>query len=141
MLEGLLPEEHNKIVLDLAFDIATWHAYAKLRKHTDYTVASFHSQTKELGHQLRMFRNKVGSAYKTKPLPSEEAARIRHSATKAKKGGTASQKNSHDDPNIKLFNMETYKMHSLGDYADHIVRFGPADCSTTQHVGLFSIPP
>ena len=74
VLEGLLREEHDKIILDLSFDIATWHAYAKLRKHTEHTLTSFRSQTKELGRQLRMYLNKVCSAYNTKPLPNEEAA-------------------------------------------------------------------
>ena len=134
VLEGLLPEEHNKIILDLAFDIATWHAYAKLRKHTEYTLASFRSQTKELGRQLRVFLNKTCSAYSTKPLPNEEAARVRRKAAKTRKGDTATQKNSPRDQNVKRFNMATYKIHALGDYVDHIMRFGPTDCFTTQHV-------
>jgi hypothetical protein len=133
-LEGLLREEHNKIVLDLAFDLATWHAYAKLRKHTDHTLASFRSQTKELGRQLRVFVNKVCSAYNTKPLPKEEAARVRRRATNVQKGDSASQKNQGGDSNVRRFNMATYKIHALGDYVDQIVRFGPTDCFTTQHV-------
>jgi len=131
VLEGLLPEEHDKIVLDLAFDIATWHAYAKLRKHTSYTLASFRSQTKELGRQLRVFLKKVCSAYDTKPLPNEEAARARRRATQ--KGDSAPKKNS-SSGSKRQFNMATYKIHALGDYVDHIMRFGTTDCFTTQHV-------
>jgi len=137
VLEGLLSDEHNKIILDLAFDIATWHAYAKLRKHTEHTLASFRSQTKELGRQLRVFLNKTCSEFNTKALPSEEAARIRRSAAKPRKGDTASKKNSRRNSNMKRFNMATYKIHALGDYADHIMRFGPTDCFTTQHVRHF----
>jgi hypothetical protein len=137
VLEGLLPEEHNTIILDLAFDIVTWHAYAKLRKHTDYTIRSFRSQTKELGRQLRVFLNKTCSAYNTKALPNEEAARIRRRAAKAQKGGSSSQKNSSRGSNVRQFNMATYKIHALGDYVDHILRFGPTDCFTTQHVCYF----
>ena len=59
MLEGPLPDEHNEVILDLVFDIATWHAYGKLWKHTDYTLHSFRSQTKELGHQLHTFLKKT----------------------------------------------------------------------------------
>jgi len=142
VLEGLLPEPHNKIILDLAFDLATWHAYAKLRKHTEHTIRSFRSQTKELGRMLRHFTNKTCSQYKTKRLPSEEAARIRRRAAKAKKTGSAPQgggasggrSTKGDDPDTKRFNLATYKIHALGDYADHIERFGPTDCFTTQHV-------
>lgn len=136
MLEGLLPEPHNKAILDLAFDLATWHAYAKLRKHTEYTIKSLRSQTKELGRQLRHFTNKTCSQYNTKRLPSEEAARIRRRAAKAKSnkptgsGGSAKE----DGPDVKRFNLATYKIHALGDYADHIEQFGPTDCFTTQHV-------
>lgn len=35
--------------------------------------------------------------------------------------------------------MATYKIHALGDYADHITRFGPTDCFTTQHVRHFPL--
>lgn len=117
--------------------MATWHAYAKLRKHTEYTVRSLRSQTKELGRQLRHFANNTCSKYETKRLPSEEAARIRRRAGKAKKqnkktGGGGST--TEDGPDVKRFSLTTYKIHALGDYADHIERFGPTDCFTTQHV-------
>ena len=142
VLEGLLPEEHNEVVLDLAFDIATWHAYAKLRKHTDHTLRSFRSQTKVLGRQLRRFLNKTCSSYNTKPLPNEEAARARRrAAAKAQKGDTTSQKKSKRNSATKQYNMATYKIHALGDYVDHIMRFGPTDCFTTQHVCRLSSPP
>ena len=136
VLEGLLPEPHNKVILDLAFDMATWHAYAKLRKHTEYTLRSLRSQTKEFGRQLRHFSNHTCSKYKTKRLPSEEAARIRRRAGKAKKqkkrtGGGFTTEGGQD---VKRFSLATYKIHAIGDYADHIERFGPTDCFTTQHV-------
>ena len=137
MLEGLLPEPHNKVILDLAFDLATWHAYAKLRKHTAHTIKSFESQTKEFGRMLRQFSNKTCSAYNTKRLPSEEAARIRRRATKAKKQhkkGHEAGPAEGDAPDVKRFNLATYKIHALGDYAEHIRLFGPTDCFTTQHV-------
>lgn len=138
VLEGLLPEPHNKVILDLAFDLATWHAYAKLRKHTTYTVDSLRSQTKEFGRQLRHFTNKTCSEYNTKRLPGEEAARIRRHAAKAKKQNkptnTAPRPSKDCGSEVKRFNLSTYKIHALGDYADHIERFGPTDCFTTQHV-------
>lgn len=137
ILEGLLPELHNRIILNLAFDMATWHAYAKLRKHTEHTVQSLCSQTKEFGQQLRYFSNNTCSQYKTKLLLSEEAARIHRHAGKAKKqnkqtnfGGPTTD----DSPDMKRFSLTTYKIHALGDYADHIEWFGPTDCFTSQHV-------
>ena len=138
----MLPEPHNGILLDLAFDIATWHAYAKLRKHTEHTLRSLRSQSKELGRQLRTFLKKTCSQYKTKPLPGEEAARGRRRVARAKKGSATAQKTpgsnakpaAEGDPELRPFNLATYKIHALADYADHIERFGPTDCFTTQHV-------
>ena len=117
--------------------MATWHAYAKLRKHTEYTIRSLRSQTKELGRQLRYFASHTCSEYKTKRLPSEEAARVRRRAGKAKKGDKQTSSGgpaTEGEANVKRFSLATYKIHALGDYADHIERFGPTDCFTTQHV-------
>jgi hypothetical protein len=94
---------------------------------------------------LRHFVNKTCSQYETKRLPSEEAAFIHRPASKAKTGGTAPQGKQagggsmmEDGPDVKRFNLATYKIHALGDYADHIERFGPTDCFTTQHLCHFS---
>ena len=142
VIEGLLPEPHNKIALDLAFDIATWHDYAKLRKHTKYSLRSLRSQSKELGRQLRTFANKTCSQYKTKRLPGEEAARGRRRVAKARKGSSITRKTpgTHTKPtaegnsDLRPFNLATYKIHALADYADQIEQFGPTDCFTTGHV-------
>jgi hypothetical protein len=129
-------------MLDLAFDLATWHSYAKLRKHTEHTLRSLRSQSKELGRQLRVFLRETCSQYKTKRLPGEEAARGRRRVAKAKKGSSTARKKSgprakpatEGDSDLRPFNLATYKIHALADYADHIERFGPTDCFTTQHV-------
>ena len=142
VLEGILPEEENEILLDLAFDMATWHAYAKLRVHTTHTIKSLRSQTKELGTLLRRYANKVCPKYKTKRLPGEAAAAYRRKAAKGKKATSAPKptntskvtSNSCEDPGFKQFNLKTYKIHALGDYADHIEQFGPTDCFSTQQV-------
>ena len=143
VLEDILPNrEHNKALLDLAFDLATWHAYAKLRLHTTHTIKSFRTQTKELGCQLRHYANKVCPEYATKPLPGEAAASHRRKATKAKKAALTPQppkapdakSNARKNPGFTPFNLETYKIHAIGDYADHIEQFGPTDCFSTQQV-------
>ena len=129
-------------MLDLAFDLATWHAYAKLRKHTKHSLDSLRSQSKELGKQFRVFLRKTCSQYRTKRLPGEAAACGRRRVAAAKKGSSATQKKSvpraqqatEGDQNLRPFNLATYKIHALADYADHIERFGPTDCFTTQHV-------
>jgi len=143
VLEDILPnQEHNKILLDLAFDLATWHAYAKLRLHTMHTIKSFRTQTKELRRQLRYYANKVCPEYATKPLPREAAASHRRKAAKAKKAASTPQppkapnakSNTRKNSGFTPFNLETYKIHAIGDYADHIEQFGPTDYFSTQQV-------
>ena len=140
--------EQNKILLDLAFDMATWHSYGKLRTHTTHTINSFRTQTKALGSQLRRYVNKVCSKHKTKRLPGEAAASYRRKAAKVNKATSATQQQpnpsstgskAREDPNLKYFNLETYKIHALGDYPDHIERFGTTDCFTTQQVCPFAL--
>ena len=142
MLEGVLTGEDNKILLDLAFAMATWHAYVKLRMHTTYMIKSLRSQTKELGRQLRRYTNKLCPRYKTKPLPGEAAAAYRRKAAKKTKASPTSEPvdgpnvepNASSGPGFKRFNLKTYKVHALGDYADHIEQFRPTDCFSTQQV-------
>jgi hypothetical protein len=136
-LEGILPNsDDNKILLDLAFDLATWHAYAKLRLHTTHTIESLRSQAKELGRLLRSYANKLCPKYATKLLPGEAATAYRRQAAKPKKATSVAKKakTSNTKPKGSGFNLETYKIHALGDYVDHIEQFGPTDCFSTQQV-------
>jgi hypothetical protein len=48
VFEGLLPPRHNEIVLNLLFELATWHAFARLQVHTDNTLDLFRAATKSL---------------------------------------------------------------------------------------------
>ena len=73
-IEGLLPKKHEKHILDLLFLLATWHAYAKLRLHTDHTLTSFERLTKPLGAALRHFGGKLSDSFDTKELPKEASA-------------------------------------------------------------------
>jgi hypothetical protein len=77
VFDSLLPSQHNKVVMTLLYRLAEWHALAKLRMHTDTTLSLMDLVTTALGQQLRQFRRDVCSAYATKNLPKEEAARKR----------------------------------------------------------------
>lgn len=126
-------------MLDLAFDLATWHAYAKLRQHTTHTIKSLRSQTKELGRLLRHYANNLCPKYATKLLPGEAAAAYRRQAANPKKAAATPKQPKKQNakstaPKGSGFNLVTYKIHALGDYADHIERFGPTDCFSTQQV-------
>ncbi|PSS31922.1 hypothetical protein PHLCEN_2v2303 [Hermanssonia centrifuga] len=152
IFEGLLDEPYNTVVLDLLFTLATWHALAKLRMHTDGTLSIFEATTANLGTLLRRFAAKVCNRFVTRELPSEEAARGRRTAAKAtqnKQKGRRQGKKAQDGGNagtstgstegqspsvshLKKFSLTTYKTHALGDYPAMIRMFGTTDSYSTQ---------
>lgn len=149
MFEGLLTPPHNNLILDALYVLATWHAFAKLRLHTETTLTHFDRTTTALGVVLRRFVQLTCAAFKTKELPQEEAARGRRkaalAANKATNGVTSTsssraekpQPSSNKGAKDKLFNMGTYKLHALGDYVSYIRQFGTSDSYTTQVVCTF----
>ena len=117
--------------------MAEWHANAKLRLHTDSTVGTLSELTRSLGAMLRFFASKVCPVYDTRELPREEAARARRRAKQAaRKEGNApsSRAKTASGPLRKVFSLITYKLHALGDYVTHILRFGTTDSYSTQTV-------
>jgi len=117
---------------------------ASLRLHTESTIRALEDSTTHLGQMLRKFQSTTCNAYKTYELPSEEAARGRRTAaTRAK--------THHDDPSKaaenptkakkqraqKVFNLSTYKVHALGNYAQAIWLFGTTDGFTTRVVSNY----
>lgn len=77
VFEGLLPEPHNTTVLQLLFTFAHWHGLAKLRLHTDATLAILDDETTKLGQQLRAFQTQTSTAFATHELKREADARQR----------------------------------------------------------------
>lgn len=133
VFEGLISDPaHNKAVLDLLFTLADWHACAKLRMHTDSTLAVLKTTTTSLGSQLRAFVKKICPSFDTKELPREEAVRARRRA-KAKQNGK-SVKEPSGSAKQKTLNLLTYKLHALGDYMASIIFFGTTDSYSTQPV-------
>lgn len=145
VFEGLFPSPFDGYIQDLLFDLAEWHAYAKLRMHIDSTIGSFRKITASLGQQMRKFANKTCAAFFTKETPREEAARHRRAAAKlAKSSGSTTDKplptprSRSSGAKSRKFNLSTYKYHSLGDYIWHIIHFGTTDSYSTQIVsGLY----
>jgi hypothetical protein len=93
VFDGLLPDEHNKIVLDLLFIMAHWHGLAKLRMHSDLTLQILDQQTTDLGEQFRQFKNKVCAAYQTQELNREVDAWSRRQLKEAAKRGEKGKAN------------------------------------------------
>lgn len=137
--------------MDLLFIMAHWHGLAKLRLHTDDTLAHLDKLTTLLGEQLRKFQKKTCSAFHTKELPKETSARNRRQISQAAKlsgkgKGKVDTLPSENQPSkpffvkldskAKTFSLNTYKNHALGDYADTIRKTGTVDSFSTESVSV-----
>lgn len=56
VFEGLLPPIHEEVVQTLLFHLAEWQTLAKLRMHTNNTLALLHQALRRLGAQVRRFQ-------------------------------------------------------------------------------------
>jgi hypothetical protein len=127
-------------VLDTLFVLASWHACAKLRLQTDHTLTFLEKMTATLGVLLRRFAKLTCASFKTTELPRESATRRRCRAAKqstvtpSNSTTGASSATKPGGPKLKFFNLNTFKLHSLGHYADTIRRFGTTDSYSTQIV-------
>jgi hypothetical protein len=116
-----------------------WHAFAKLRIHTDATLELFQAATSSLSASIRRFLKTTCESYLTQELPKEAAARGRRKAALAAKGSSSvSSSKANTGPKWKKLNFKTYKYHALADYPDTIRRFGTTDNYNTQTVRLIS---
>jgi hypothetical protein len=152
VFDGLLPEPYNTKILQLLFLAAHWHGLAKLRMHTDSTLDILDSITSSLGKHLREFRNETCSAFNTRELRREADARVRRQASQknpSTRAGSSSATNHRvTSSNIsgqasntrreKVLNLNTYKVHALGDYSSTIRRYGTTDSYTTESVNNLS---
>ncbi|KAJ7700985.1 hypothetical protein B0H16DRAFT_1348466, partial [Mycena metata] len=147
--DGLFPPEHNERVLKLLFRMAEWHAFAKLRMHTDPTLEHLRRLTPEIGRLVREFKSTTCTEFadKTFELPREVAARGRREqrAADARAAGTGASAPAAlpaaptEAPTkalkkVKTLNLNIYKWHAMGDYVPAILLFGPTDGFSTQLV-------
>ncbi len=150
VFEGLLPDPHDENLLDLLFVLSHWHALAKLRQHTELSLAVMESVTIELGSLLRKFQETTCPVFDTRELNREESARKRRAeATGRKRSGKKKQGVAALDAETtadsseskraagklrKTLNLKTYKDHSLGDYVETIRQNGTTDSYSTEIV-------
>ncbi|KAJ7195888.1 hypothetical protein GGX14DRAFT_674069 [Mycena pura] len=130
VFENLFPEPFNTLVLDLLGSMATWHAYAKMRLHTDSTLYSFKKATTSLGRVSREFSKQTANL-KTRELPKESAARQKR-RKKSNRHGTSQSGGELEETRFRFWNLFTYKFHALGDYVRSILRFGTIDSYSSQ---------
>ena len=68
---GLFPEPFDRLIQDMLFELACFHAFARLRLHTTGTLSAFDAATTSLGKAMRLFLTKVCPFFKTRELPRE----------------------------------------------------------------------
>jgi len=131
--------------MTMLFRLAEWHAFVKLRMHTESTLTRMESVTTVLGRELCKFSNVTCSAFSTVELPRETAARGRRRARTQAKAAKPDGPDGSIAPALssgmrskkrckKKLNLSTYKLHSLGDYVRTIRMFGTTDSFSTQPV-------
>ena len=118
--------------MTLLYRTAEWHAFAKLRLHTESTLQHLEGNMTELGKYMRKFRDTTQSAFVTSEIPKEMGARQRRQKSCKGKEKAAAGDNSGKKP--KNLNLFTYKWHALGDYVQAIRLFGGTDGFSTQVV-------
>ncbi|KAH6866008.1 hypothetical protein BKA70DRAFT_1455022 [Coprinopsis sp. MPI-PUGE-AT-0042] len=88
VFDGLLPEPHNAVVHRLLFLLGEWHALAKLRMHTEHTVALLETTTSELAGHIRTFMDTTCQVFETVETTKEYATRLKRSVKKKQKEGS-----------------------------------------------------
>ena len=134
MFDPLLPKSHNEDISTLLFTCAHWHALAKLCMHTDETLTLLDFITGRLGRGLRRFQQKTCTAFDTQELKWEVECWQRHGLKNTAGNSTAAAPQS--TWRKKTFNLQTYKLHALGDYTNSIHKYGTTDSYSTEIVGM-----
>ena len=99
--------------------------------HTDYTLDVMERSTIHLAQQICRFSSETCPAFETKEPRREAESRRRRAQGVPEKAAPPLA------PNIrwlKTLNLQTYKMHALGDYHNQIRMFSTMDSFSTQSV-------
>lgn len=118
----------------MLFVLAHCEGLALLKMHTDTTVEILNKTTTLLGHILREFKDKVCPRYATRELAREAAARKLRARSNAGLTAPNVQSKLTSGRRLKSFNLNTIKLHSIGDYAPYIPFVGTSDSYSTQAV-------
>lgn len=107
--------------------------------HTDPSLKILSQVTTSLGKCVRKFIEKTCSAFQTRELERERAARQRrqdrNAANRREQSNPAARPRTTASTRIsKGLNLKRYTYHSLGDYVSSIQHFGTIDSYSTQPV-------
>lgn len=134
VFEGLFEEPHNKLIMDLLVVSGTLHALSKLRLHTDATVSSLHLFYNRFANILRKFEAITSRDFCIKETRHKQKKRLNRAAGHVSKANPSQRKNRAIETHRKVakpFNLNTSKLHAIGDYARTILRFGTTDSYNT----------
>ncbi|KAG8741331.1 hypothetical protein FRC10_002993 [Ceratobasidium sp. 414] len=134
VFKGLLPDTIDAQAQQLLFTFAYWHALAKLRQHTDTTLHKLKLVTSKLGDAMRTFKNSTVDL-EVLETPHEFSARQRRAAAQAQQRSSSASQVQISRKRCEL-NLNTFKFHSLGDYAPTISQLGTTDSFSTQTIEL-----
>ena len=102
--------------------------------HTDSTLDIMERLTVRLAQQMRNFTSETCPSFVTKELHREAESRRRRGVQEGPAKSTHSPALNARRP--KTLNLQTYKMHALGDYHNQIRMFGTTDSFSTQSVSF-----
>ena len=131
--ELLFPPGHDDHVQTLLFRLAEWHTLAKLHLHTEETLTLLRQVLRRMGDQLCKFKEKMCSKFNTSELPQEASQRQRREVAGVQAG--TRQRPPRSGRLLITFNLNTYKIHTLGDYEMMIKLYGTTNSYNTQVVG------
>ena len=100
--------------------------------HTDDSLALLQKSVRALGDQLCHFQSDICTTFTIHELPKEAVQQQRREMVDLTAGLQKKEACSSLLP--KTFNLDTYKIHTLGDYVPKIRMFGTTDSYTTQVV-------
>jgi hypothetical protein len=107
--------------------------------HTDTTLSILDDKTTILGQQLRDVQAGTFSAYQTRELKREAAARKRRQTKQSSTARTTDTRGTGRSERMpKVFNLQTYKGHAVGDYVETIKQYGTTDSYSSEPVSLLN---
>ena len=138
---GLLPEPHNTEICKLIVAALEFHTLAKLRLHTEHTIADLEQAIVTYGRLVRRFAARTCPAFNTKDTPKEAEAKARRKAKKAANSGDSSAGTSTRalKDNSRTFSLSRFKFGAIGGYPATIRSIGASENSSTLRVCYFAI--
>lgn len=103
--------------------------------HTEHTLKLLDASVTHFGNSIRRFQSVTCPAFNAKELPQEVEARGRRQARRVATGkGKGRRIVANTSHNSVSFNINTYKIHAIGDYVRTIAHLGTMDSYSTRIV-------